>query len=177
MLANQAVHLTIQTISGNSGVYFGNQNVSVGVSSHSKSNEAIGSIGSHNLVQRNLNLISDPDVIDTPIDDRDIHMYAPTYRNSAPNVLNTRVDQIECGTFNQNAGLFIGETTITGFDSHEKQNMGHGQTFGNVNQAQGNLNIIYDPDNIDGVMDDRDVKSGMFVSSNAPPILTSANRE
>lgn len=167
MLANQAVHLTIQTISGNSGVYFGNQNISVGVSSHSKSNRAIGSIGSHNLVQRNLNLISDPDIIDTPIDDRDIHMYAPTYKTAATNVLNTKVDQIACGTITQNAGVFIGETTITGFDSHEKDIMGHGQTFGNVNQAQGNLNFISDPDHTDMFIDDRDVKSGIFVSGNA----------
>lgn len=176
MRANQAVHLTIQTVSGNSGVYFANQNISVGVSSHSKSNQAIGDIGSHTLVQHNLNLIYDPDVIDTPIDDRDIHMYAPTYHNSGPNVLNTKVDQIDCETITQNAGIFIGETTVTGFDSHEKDNMGHGHTFGNVNQSQGNLNIIYDPDTIDMTIDDRDVKSGMFVSGNAPPILSNANR-
>ncbi|WP_206918385.1 hypothetical protein [Alicyclobacillus suci] len=171
MKANQAVNLTVNTIAGNSGVYFGNQNIAIGVSSHSKSNSVIGSIGSQNLVYRNINLIYDPDVIDTPIDDRDIHVFAPHYQHSAPNVLNTRVNDIQCETITQNSGVFIGETRITGLDAHQKENIAYGQTYGHVNQSKGNLNIAYDPDVVDALIDDRDVKSGVFVAAPEPPVV------
>lgn len=169
MRANQAVQLTIQTVSGNAGVYFGNQNVSVGVSSHSKSNQAIGSLGTHNHVHHNVNIVHDPDIVDTPIDDRDIHIYAP--RSSQPNLLNTRVDSITCQTITQNAGIFMGETRINGLDSHEKQNLAYGQTYGNRNLAHGNVNVMSDPDWVDALIDDRDNKAAMFVTSAIPPVL------
>lgn len=171
MRADQAVHLTVQTISGNAGVYFGNQNVSIGVSSHSKSNQAIGSIGTRNHMHHNVSLVYDPDIVDTPIDDRDIHVYAPRYHRNNPNVLNTRVDAISCQTITQNAGIFMGETRVNGFDAHEKQNLAYGQTYGNGNGAQRNVNITWDPDFIDGSIDDRDNKAAVFFTSPAAPVF------
>ncbi|WDL96854.1 hypothetical protein [Alicyclobacillus sp. ALC3] len=163
MQANQSINLTIQTISGNAGVYFGNQNISVGVSSHSKSNNAVGSVNGGSHFFKNLSVVYDPDVIDTPIDDRDVRIFAP--QQTASNVLNAQIDGINIATVNQNAGVFIGETTITGFDSHEKDNYGFAPSYGNHIYSHANSSLVYDPDIVDALIDDRDVKSGVFVSA------------
>lgn len=162
MKANYAVRLTVNTVSGNSGIYFGNTNVIFGVSSHSKRNVGIGDVGSGNYLYRNCGVVYDPDTFDTPIDDRDVHVYAPHYDRSASNVLQSHVQSLAVESLNQNAGIFIGDTAITGMDSHEKDNKGTGTIFGNQNLFCRDVNIVFDEDNFDFALDDRDNKSGVF---------------
>lgn len=164
VLANQAIHLTVNTISGNAGIYIGNQNITTGVSGHSKTNNAVGSIESGARFTKNLCVVYDPDMIDTPIDDRDVHVFAPYYDHPAAHVQNARLDTLNSETINQNAGIFFGETAITGFDSHQKSNYGTGPVYGAGLQSTRNVNVIFDRDAVDGVMDDRDIKSGIFIS-------------
>lgn len=64
--------IVVNTMETNSGIFVGT-NLQYGWSSHSKSNAAFSGIsGNDNEVTRNVNVIYDDDMIDTPIDDRDI---------------------------------------------------------------------------------------------------------
>ena len=67
------INIQVQTMSNCSGIFISNINVMYGWSSHSKSNQGFGSIGASNLVRDNINIVYDPDYIDTPIDDRDTY--------------------------------------------------------------------------------------------------------
>lgn len=168
MKAHFTIHLDVNTVTANSGIYFGNHIVVTGHSHHSKTNAGFGSIASNNHVSGNLSFVYDPDVIDTPIDDRDVHLFAPDYRHAASNVLQAKLDAINVETIQQNAGVFIGDTTVTGFDSHEKDNIGLGPFYGSQNMTTRNTVVTYDPDGVDAIMDDRDIKSGVFITPNGP---------
>lgn len=168
MKANYKVQLQVNVISGNSGVYFGNTNVIFGLSNHSKSNTGFGGVGSQNKMYQNLGIVYDPDWIDTPIDDRDVHVYAPHHDHSAESVMNAKVDSINVQTVTQNSGIFVGDADITGLDSHEKNNTGFGFLYGNQNLEAGNVNITYDSDVIDMPIDDRDNKSAVFIAPSSP---------
>lgn len=159
------ISLQVTTISGNSGVYIGHYNVVFGLSRHSKSNSGFGSIGSHNAVFRNVNIVYDPDVIDTPIDDRDVHIYAPVHTHApGQQVTNVGFDTINVATITQNSGIFVGDVTITGLDSHEKENVGSGTVYGNQNVEFENINCVYDSDVIDTPINDQDMKAGVFIT-------------
>lgn len=60
---------------------------------------------------------------------------------------------------NQNAGIFVGQTSITGMDANQKFNVGHGATFGQYNYLHGSHNLVMDGfEYIDGLMNDMDNK-------------------
>jgi hypothetical protein len=64
--------IMVNSISTNSGIFVGT-NSQYGWSSHSKSNANISDIvGDGNEFQNNVNILHDDDLIDTPIDDRDL---------------------------------------------------------------------------------------------------------
>lgn len=83
---NQKSNVTIRfeefeigTISNSSGVFNSQTNIQFGWSSHSKSNTGFGSLGGQgNKVEQNTNIVFDNDLVDTPIDDRDI-MWSQNY--------------------------------------------------------------------------------------------------
>ncbi|TDY50621.1 hypothetical protein C7445_102180 [Alicyclobacillus sacchari] len=71
---------------------------------------------------------------------------------------------IYTNTPQQNAGVFIGETNITGWDAHAKSNSGHGAVFGAGNALIAGLNFNFDGlELIDGVIMDQDVKPSWSV--------------
>lgn len=152
--------LNIRNISSNSGVYVAAQNIMHGLSTHSKTNTGFGSTGSRSRVQGNIAFVYDPDVIDTPIDDRDVHMVQ--YRNQHPNIANVGFQSVNVATAMQNAGVFIGQTHMTGWDTHQKINYGQGPQYGEGNQFLWNSSFTYDPDNLDTWINDQDVKTGLF---------------
>lgn len=60
---------------------------------------------------------------------------------------------------NQNAGIFVGQNSITGFDANQKFNVGHGAMFGWYNYSFGGYNVAMDGfEYIDGMMNDMDNK-------------------
>ncbi len=64
-----------------------------------------------------------------------------------------------------NAGIFIGQINISGFDSHSKLNLGHGALFGILGWSIGHRNLTHDGHEfIDGVIFDQDMK--MQISMN-----------
>ena len=165
-VTNLPVNISVGNISGNSGIYVGKNVTIFGLSSHSKSNSGFGDIGDSNLFYKTVSYVYDPDVIDTPIDDRDIHiLQQQPAKGKDLSQTNIGVGTVWVNTLQQNAGTFIGTTSITGMDSHEKQNLAHGQIFGNQNISYGDLNVTQDQDVIDAVMHDQDNKAGIFLST------------
>lgn len=153
------VMISVGIITGNSGVYISSQNVLLGSSTHSKSNIAMDSGGSGNFVYHNLNYVYDPDVIDTPIDDRDVKIYQQTGGGNGQYHTHIGFETMNVTTISQNSGVFVGDVKISGYDTHLKTNQGQGATNGNQNVMFENMNITYDSDVIDATIDDRDVKT------------------
>lgn len=69
--------IVVNTIGPNSGIFVGT-NLQYGWSSHNKTNASFSGLGDHSEVSRNVNVIYDNDMIDTPIDDRDVILNAQT---------------------------------------------------------------------------------------------------
>ncbi|MCF8565409.1 hypothetical protein LLE49_11845 [Alicyclobacillus tolerans] len=157
------INIAVNTLSGNSGVYVSKQNVVLGVNSHSKSNSGLGSLGSHTSVYRTVNIVYDPDFIDTPIDDRDTNVYVQ-HQSPQPQVTGISFDTVHVGTITQNAGIFTGDVKITGLDSHEKENLGGGKIYGHHNVEVQSINYTHDTDFIDTPINDQDNKAGIFIS-------------
>lgn len=155
------INLQIHTISTNSMVNIGQQNITVGVSHSSKENTGFGSVsGERNFVCRTNGFVYDPDYIDHAVDDRDVKVlanFAPTVRGNT----NILFQSMAVNTMTQNAGVFIGESRVAGFDSHEKDNIGYGKTYGHGNVHSGNVGMNYDPDQIDMIINDQDLKMGV----------------
>lgn len=64
--------IAVNAMEKNSGVFVGT-NLQYGWSSHNKTNASIAFVsGDGNAIEGNVNVIYDNDIIDTPIDDRDV---------------------------------------------------------------------------------------------------------
>lgn len=64
----------------------------------------------------------------------------------------------------QNAGVFIGEVNITGWDANTKSNYGHGSIYGFFNVLVAISNLNFDGlELIDGVINDQDLKPNWSV--------------
>lgn len=65
-------NINVNAIETTSGIFVGT-NTQLGWGAHSKSNHGFGSItGQFNFAIKAINIVMDDDVIDTPIDDRDV---------------------------------------------------------------------------------------------------------
>ncbi|GAA3405903.1 hypothetical protein ACFFNY_26125 [Paenibacillus hodogayensis] len=70
--------IVVNAMETNSGIFVGT-NLQYGWSSHSKTNASFSGIsGEGHQVTRNVNVIYDNDLIDTPIDDRDVFLSKQT---------------------------------------------------------------------------------------------------
>ncbi len=125
-------NIQVQTMQRQSGIFIADHNSSVGWSAHGKTNSVFGSVsGDGNFLLKNFMLLNDPDLVDTPIDDRDVHISAEhSGENHATHI---SLDQINIETLTQNSSVFVGKSTITGMDANEKNNCAHGVIYGNKN--------------------------------------------
>ncbi|PLS10344.1 hypothetical protein [Neobacillus cucumis] len=155
---NFAGGIHIQTMQRQSGIFIGERNVAVGWSSHGKENSVIGAIsGQSNLLLHNISILNDPDLVDTPIDDRDINISFenPGDENTTTNLT---LESINVNRMEQNSSVFLGRAHVTGMDANQKSNTSQAAVNGNYNQQVSNLNINNDQDMIDAIIDDRDIK-------------------
>lgn len=152
-----AGNISVQTMFRQSGIFIGERNTAIGWSAHGKENSVIGSIsGQSNTLYQNISILIDPDFIDTPIDDRDINL---SFENPGDeNQTNLTLDRVDVNTMYNNSSLFVGKSHVTGMDANEKANYSQGGIFGDKNHLLNNLNINYDEDVIDAIIDDRDIK-------------------
>ncbi|GGJ10650.1 hypothetical protein GCM10010885_19830 [Alicyclobacillus cellulosilyticus] len=158
--ATLPVSIQVQNMQSCSGVLVGGQNIVYGWSAHSKSNAGFGTLESSNLVYKLLTLVSDPDTLDTPIDDRDVHVFTKVYRS--PPVTHIGLHALNVNMMQQNAGVFVGDADINGWDQHQKTNKGHGDTYGHHNGQVRNVQVNFDPDVVDTPVADQDMKAGVF---------------
>ncbi|PGV48712.1 hypothetical protein [Bacillus sp. AFS037270] len=147
----------IQTMQRQSGIFIGDRNVAIGWSAHGKENSVIGNIsGQSNLLLHNISILNDPDLVDTPIDDRDINI---SFENPGDtNTTNLTMESLNVNKLEQNSSVFLGKAHVNGMDSNQKGNSSQGTLNGNKNQLLNNLNINNDQDFIDAIIDDRDIK-------------------
>lgn len=66
-------------------------------------------------------------------------------------------DKLSAGTVSSSSGIFNGRNIQFGWSSHSKTNNGFGTMGGNHNTMHNNLNIVFDNDQLDTPIDDRDI--------------------
>lgn len=152
--------LTVYNLKSSCGVFMGT-NCATGWSAHSKSNSGMGS-ATDCIVSNNINIVFDNDVIDSPIDDRDliINNTACSGQNSAGTTA-INFDSIDAIAVTGNSSIAIGENSQNGCDSHNKTNSGNGSFVGST-LAQGNINLLVDNDLIDSPINDQDFKPNVI---------------
>lgn len=162
MLKSSTLNITtgdinIQTMQRQSGIFIGEKNIAIGWSAHGKENSVIGNVSGHsNLLLHNISILNDPDIVDTPIDDRDINI---SFENpSDENTTNVTLESLNVNRIEQNSSIFLGNAHVNGMDSNQKGNTSQGPINGNNNQMLNNILLNNDQDVIDGIMDDRDIK-------------------
>jgi hypothetical protein len=165
MLKSSHINFTgdirIQTMQRQSGIFIGERNIAIGWSAHGKENRVIGNItGQSNLLLKNNLILNDPDIVDTPIDDRDINI-SFEHPNEA-HTTEITLESINVNAMAHSNSLSIGNGHITGMDANEKANYTQGNLFGDRNQLFNNININYDQDVVDGVINDQDIKIANF---------------
>lgn len=149
--------INVQTMHRQAGIFIADRNSSVGWSAHSKTNSIFGGMAGHsNILFRNVNILNDPDTIDTPIDDRDVHFSLEDKGDE--NLLSVGLDSVNVATMSSSSNVFLGDSHITGVDSNQKQNTCLGDIYGNRNHTIRNVNYSYDSDLFDGNIQDQDIK-------------------
>jgi len=150
-------NISVYAMQRQSGIFIGERNIATGWSSHGKANRVIESIsGESNTFYNNIFILNDPDIIDTPIDDRDINISLENQFKESTTNLNLK--SLNVNSMGQNSSVFVGKAHVTGMDANQKSNSSQGGLYGNNNQLLNNFNINYDQDVVDGVIDDRDIK-------------------
>lgn len=147
-------NINIQTMQ-NAGLFIGDRITTAGWNAHSKTNTLFEIGGNENLLFGNVGVLNDQDVIDTPIDDRDLHLIK---EEGAQGDSHLQIRDVRVNTMTQNSSFFVGKGTVTGMDANEKDNYAMGTIYGNVNQEIRNTNLNFDEDMIDGVIHDNDIK-------------------
>lgn len=149
-------NISVHTMQRNCGIFIAEHNHAMGWNAHDKMNVIYSIGGDANILSRNMAILNDQDLIDTPIDDRDIHLL--NERIESESHTHIQLDEIQVNTMTQNSAIFMGKGTVTGMDANEKINHGAGSIYGNINKEIQNLNINDDRDIIDGIMNDQDIK-------------------
>lgn len=66
-------------------------------------------------------------------------------------------DQLTAGTIQSSSGIFNGKNIQFGWSAHSKTNNGFGTVGGNSNTLRNNINVVFDNDQLDTPIDDRDI--------------------
>ncbi len=154
---NFAGNIHVQSMDRQAGIFIGERNNAIGWNAHGKNNNVIGTIGGKsNVLYENVLILNDPDLIDTPIDDRDINL---SFENPGTDYSkNLSINSVNVNTMQQNSVVSVGEGHIAGMDANEKVNQAHAKITGNGNYSIGNHNVNYDQDVVDAILNDQDIK-------------------
>lgn len=66
------------------------------------------------------------------------------------------IEHMQAGTISNASGIFSGKNIQIGWSSHGKSNSGFGTLGGRNNKVNNNTNVVFDNDQIDTPIDDRD---------------------
>jgi len=161
MISSKHINFTgdihVQTMQRQSGIFIGERNSAIGWSAHGKENRVIGSIsGQSNLLLHNTLILNDPDIVDTPIDDRDINLHVEQPNDN--HTTNLTLESVNVNAMTNNNSLSIGKGHINGMDGNNKNNYSIGNLYGHENQIRHNVNYVDDQDGVDGIINDQDIK-------------------
>ncbi|MFC3885535.1 hypothetical protein ACFOU2_19485 [Bacillus songklensis] len=161
MLKSSHIHFTgdihVQTMQRQSGIFIGERNTAIGWSAHGKENRVIGSIsGQSNLLLHNMLILNDPDIVDTPIDDRDMNLHLE--HPDDDHTTNLTLESVNVNAMSHSNSINLGKGYINGMDSNDKVNYSLGNLFGSKNHLKNNVNIVNDQDGVDGIIEDQDIK-------------------
>jgi hypothetical protein len=156
MISNQRMNIIfnkidVNTIDTASGIFIGT-NHAHGWSSHNKNNSGLGT-ANNTVISGNLNMVHDNDIVDSPIDDRDV-IYSHQARLGQTDI---DFKMINVNALDTNATISTGENVQNGWDTHSKNNFGQGTVYGNTISSN-NINSISDNDIIDTPINDQDYK-------------------
>jgi hypothetical protein len=150
--------INVNSITSNSGVFIG-FNRSPYWHVQAKQNNGFGA-ASGGVFLGNTQIIIDNDLIDAPIDDRDLVMNCaiedekkkrePIQKESITLI---NFHSVNVNALNSNSTVAIGENDQPNWGSHNKSNYGSG-TLSGKNLSGKNLSIIHDDDLIDVTMSD-----------------------
>ena len=150
--------LAVSSIGSSSGIFIGKNNA-IGWSAHGKSNQGLGSVNGN--VMHNLNMVFDNDLVDSPIDDRDLIVDSDMYLSAKiEDDARITLDEINVTSLSGNAAISVGKNRQSGWDAHSKANTGIGQHYDDSITCN-NLSVIDDADLIDSPINDQDVKASI----------------
>ena len=127
----------------------------MGWSSHSKSNSGLGTSGDG--CRNNLNIVYDNDIIDTPVESRDIFLNTGGASDDGTGPLEIKFDKIDVNALDTQSLIAVGHNSQSAWDSHSKDNLGLGTLYGQPSLTK-NTNTIHDDDIIDAPMISRNIK-------------------
>ncbi len=140
--------INVNSLITNSGIFIGMNHAS-GWHMQTKINNGFG--GGGGTIIGNTNIIIDNDVIDAPVDDRDIILsnhHKEGIDTAESQVTLIHFNAVNVNALNRNSTIAIGENDQTNWTSHNKNNYGNGIISGKSTVGR-NLNIIHDDDVID----------------------------
>lgn len=76
-------------------------------------------------------------------------------KKKKPNAI-VSFDQLTAGTVSSSSGIFNGKNIQFGWSAHSKSNTGFGSVGGHNNKIDQNTNVVFDNDQLDTPIDDRD---------------------
>lgn len=150
-------NIHVQTMQRQSGIFIGETNTAIGWNAHGKENRVIGNVsGESNLLLRNTFILNDPDIVDTPIDDRDINLHIEHPNDN--HTSNVTLESVNVNAMTHSNSINVGKGHINGMDANDKINYAVGSLFGSNNHLNQNVNIVDDQDFVDGIIEDQDIK-------------------
>lgn len=133
----------------------GGLNVASGWSAHSKENTGIRYNSKGGQLHHNVSIVYDSDLVDAYIDDRDLKVTNGEHYTGKTTV---NLELVDVLNMVQNSGIFVGNSSINGMDSHTKDNFATGPIRGHENKLFYNTNITNDRDLVDTPIQDNDIK-------------------
>lgn len=143
--------IVVNSVDSNSGIFIGGTNSAHGWSSHSKSNNGVGTL-SNSIIKDSMNIIFDDDTVDAPINN------ASQFNIKDSNNGNVNSDikfkDINVNGMDDNSSIVVGDAEQNGWSAHNKSNLGEGKRKG-INISQNGFSNIDDKDVIDAPINNR----------------------
>lgn len=147
-------NIQVRNIDTSSGIFIAQTNIANGWRSQTKLNYGFGEIGDETTFENCLSIVSDNDVIDSPMEDNSIMID----KNVSHSNSNTDIffEGIDVESINTNATVSIGESMQNGWGTQMKNNYGNGEFYGDTITSNNKV-LIKDDDLIDAPVNDHHI--------------------
>lgn len=145
----------VSSIDSASGIFISQINKPSGWRSQTKINGGFGDIGDHNHFENCISIVSDDDVIDSPMEDNSVVV---DHDHSSGGDTDIHYNDIKVNTIDQNSTISIGESSQSGWAARSKNNYGNGKFVGDTTLPN-NRSIVKDDDIVDAPVSDHHITS------------------